>query len=78
MIATLHTTTGQAQQIELSSFKEIQNHLNGWVEIVTINGVDLAVDEEGLLKGLAPNPAFPDLVGNVISLPNGWDSLPFE
>jgi hypothetical protein len=48
------------------SLEELQNFVGGYIEYVRTSGNVLVVNEEGLLRGLPPNPAASLLCGRFI------------
>ena len=50
---------GKIEEIEIKNdYKELQRLVDGWIEIVPmpgIEGIDIILDEEGILKDLDPN-----------------------
>jgi len=72
-----------AYTTQISSFRDLQAMVKGYVEICTIGGKDHAVNDAGLLVGLLPNMHFGHqnngwpLRGIVVELPLDWDQLPY-
>jgi hypothetical protein len=65
---------GRLQHLESNkklSLKSLQTIVGGYIEVVSAGKTTFIVDEEGLLKNRAQNPAFPAFVGTVISTQNG-------
>ena len=78
---TVYPATAAPQyQVEVSSFAEIQRLLGGYVEIVAEHPVagHILVNEERRPLQLPENAMFPELRGDVIHAPEGWDDLPYH
>ena len=78
---TVYPATAAPQyQVEVSSFSEIQGLLGGYVEIVAEHPVagHILGNEEGRPLDLPENAMFPELRGDVIHAPEGWDDLPYH
>ena len=80
MIVKVLKTDGTISESEISTFTDIRNIIGGMVTVAGQPDVFSTVfcHEEGLLLKLPPNPHIPQLVGDLVVAPIGWDDLPYE
>lgn len=80
MNIVIHKTDGSIQQKKINTFEDMRKIVGGEVEILETDVSCLAFNEEGILKNLARNPAYPGVVGNVIVFDSiqDLDNLPYE
>lgn len=78
---TLHMITGEQRIIDLDPnniLEELYSHIGcELIEAAYVSDDTVAiVDEEGLFTGKQPNPFYPSLVGNVVTMPARiWEAL---
>jgi hypothetical protein len=68
-MATVFTTDGTVAEIEDANFQKIKELIDGHVTVAPIgNGEYLAMDEDGLMKGLPANKMATEFHGNQFGL----------
>jgi hypothetical protein len=66
MKSILLSTNGKKSEIELTSFTQAQDLVNGLVQLINHGTETILVNEEGLVLDLPTNPFLPQLRGNVL------------
>lgn len=69
------TSGGNPTNKEVSTLKELQDIVKGYVEVVYDQNQVFVVNEDGLSLNLPRNPYFPHLVGNVVVADRGSELL---
>lgn len=85
MLGILYGVNGSTNLVEVKCFKDIQKHVDGYVQVLSLKDGYYAFDGEALIRGAAENKhgalnliwPYNKVYGPVMYLTESWKDLPY-